>query len=287
MKNLKTQLLLLLAATACAAVMTAQTAMGLHQERANVEKMSITTQMFLDELEQSNGNFETPDLRMNWPGQSQLLTPMGRLYATPDTIDGEVYISAFVKVATNDVIAQLQAMGVRVETVFDNGLLTTMLPVEGINKIAALDGVKRIEVSQVMTMATDRARPAINADDVLAFSEEAAALGLPHGYDGTGVIVGVIDRGIDFDHIAFKDKDGNCRIKRAYVFNGVEEDYYGTGDLPRDGVTNTDHGTHVSAIAGGSSVIINDDVATVTDDHASATYGGVAPGAELFLCGLK
>ncbi len=287
MKNLKTQLLLLLAATACAAVMTAQTAMGLHQERANVEKMSITTQMFLDELEQSNGNFETPDLRMNWPGQSQLLTPMGRLYATPDTIDGEVYISAFVKVAASDVIAQLQAMGVRVETVFDNGLLTTMLPVEGINKIAALDGVKRIEVSQVMTMATDRARPAINADDVLAFSEEAAALGLPHGYDGTGVIVGVIDRGIDFDHIAFKDKDGNCRIKRAYVFNGVEVDYYGTGDLPRDGVTNTDHGTHVSAIAGGSSVIINDDVATVTDDHASATYGGVAPGAELFLCGLN
>ena len=102
------------------------------------------------------------------------------------------------------------------------------------------------------------------------------------------MIVGVIDRGIDMDHIAFKDKDGNTRIKRAYVYNGSKAIYYyGEGPLPQDNVTNTDHGTHTSSIAAGSSVIVDDTLVTVTDDHANATYGGMAPGAELYLCGLN
>ena len=37
----------------------------------------------------------------------------------------------------------------------------------------------------------------------------------PDTIDGTGVVLGIVDDGIDFRHIAFKDKDGRSRIKRA------------------------------------------------------------------------
>ena len=250
-------------------------------------KLSISTQMFLDEL-QGDLNFDEPSpTRLGIPGQPRLLMAVERPYVTPDTIDGKVYISTFVYVTTDEDIRMMEMLGAIVETRFKNGLLTALLPVDRLQEIAAIEGVKRIEVSQAMQLATDEARKATNVNDVLSYSAGALAAGLPKGYDGRGVILGVIDRGIDYEHIAFKDKKGKTRIKRAYVYNGQVVNYYGTGPLPNDGVTNTDHGSHTSAIAGGSSVIIDGMDITVTNDHANATYGGMAPGSELFLCGIN
>ncbi len=250
-------------------------------------KLSISTRMFLEEL-QGDLDFNTPTpSRLNSPGLPRLLQAVERPYVAPDTIDGMAYISAFVRVTADEAVRDMESLGTIVETRFKDGLLTALIPVARIHDVAALQGVKKIEVSPVMRLATDEARKATNVDDVLTRSAAALNAGLPKRYDGRGVILGVIDRGIDYDHIAFKDKDGNCRIKRAYVFNGKGIDYYGSGQLPNDGVTNTDHGSHTSAIAGGSSVIVNGTDITVTDDHGSATYGGMAPGAELFLCGIN
>ena len=250
-------------------------------------KFSISTQMFLDEL-RGDLNFDNPSVaRLGAPGQPLALKVVERPYVTPDTIDGRLYISSFVYVTGEVAIGMMERLGVIVESRFRDGLLTAQLPVDRIHDIAAIEGVTRIEVSPVMQMTTDEGRKVSNVADVLSYSSVALAAGLPKGYDGRGVILGVIDRGIDFEHIAFKDKDGNPRFKRAYVYNRKSIDYYGTGPLPNDGVTNTDHGSHTSAIAGGSSVIINDMDITVTDDHASATYGGMAPGAELYLCGIN
>lgn len=250
-------------------------------------KLSISTQMFLDEWNGDISYEPIAEPRFTAPGSPRMLGPVERPYVAPVTIDGEAYIAAFVTVAADSDIDRLKALGVIVETVFKDGLLTTMIPVERIHDVAAIDGVKRIEVSPVMQLATDEARKFTNVNEVLNLTETATAAGLFKGYDGSGVILAVIDRGIDFDHIAFKDKNGNCRIKRAYVYNGQMIDYYGTGPLPNDGVTNTDHGSHTSAIAGGSSVIVDGTDITVTDDHSHATYGGMAPGAELFLCGIN
>ena len=252
----------------------------------DISKLSITTQMFLDEMQGDLSFDNIPAMRMNAQGQAAMLKPVERPYVAPDTIDGKVYISSFVRVAGSEAIGKMEDLGVIVESRFKNGLLTALLPVDKIREIAAIEGVNRIEVSPVMQLATDEARKVTNVNDVLNRSAALAA-GLPKGYDGRGVILGVIDRGIDYEHIAFKDKDGNPRFKRAYVYNGKAINYYGTGPLPNDGVTNTDHGSHTSSIAGGSSVIVNGTDITVTDDHASATYGGMAPGAELFLCGIK
>lgn len=263
-------------------------AMAGHGVMPDNRKLSISTQMFLDELQGDLSFDKAPVSRLNAPGlPQQLLKPVERPYVEPDTIDGKVYISSFIYVADDETISMIESLGVVVESRFQDGLLTALLPVDRIREVAAIEGVKRIEVSPVMQLATDEARKVTNVDDVLTQSAAALNAGLPKEYDGRGVILGVIDRGIDFEHIAFKDKNGNPRFKRAYVYRNKSIDYYGAGPLPNDGVTNTDHGSHTSAIAGGSSVIIDGMDITVTDDHANATYGGMAPGAELYLCGIN
>ena len=281
-KRARRLLLLLPVVALWAVVAVAQTAAVGQEHR---EKLSITTQMFLDEMAGDISFAENADLRLG--SQGMLPAPVRR-YAAPEVIDGKAYIPSFVWVDGKDDIALLEREGVIVEERFDAGLLTTLIPIDRIEEIAGIPGVKRIEVSSVMQPATDEARKTTRVGDVLGYTEAAVEANLPKGYDGSGVIVGVIDRGIDMDHIAFQDKDGNTRIKRAYVYNGSKAIYYyGVGPLPQDNVTNTDHGTHTSSIAAGSSVIVDDTLVTVTDDHANATYGGMAPGAELYLCGLN
>ena len=44
---------------------------------------------------------------------------------------------------------------------------------------------------------------------------------------------------------------------------------------------------HTSSTAGGSSVIIDGKLVTVTDNHSAASYGGMAPAADLYLAGIK
>lgn len=281
-KRARHLLLLLPVVALWAVVAVAQTAAVGQEHR---EKLSITTQMFLDEMAGDISLAENADLRS---GSRGMLPEPARRYAAPEVIDGKAYIPSFVWVDGEDDIALLEREGVIVEERFDAGLLTTLIPIDRIEEVAGIPGVKRIEVSSVMQPATDEARKTTRVGDVLGYTEAAVAANLPKGYDGSGVIVGVIDRGIDMDHIAFQDKDGNTRIKRAYVYNGSKAIYYyGEGPLPQDNVTNTDHGTHTSSIAAGSSVIVDDTLVTVTDDHANATYGGMAPGAELYLCGLN
>ena len=257
-----------------------------------INKMSITTQMFLDEMAgRLTFDEEAPTLpsKFTSPGARQLPAPY-RPIATPDTIDGKVYISAIVRVNNigNDVNA-LEELGVIIQCKFDKGIVTTLIPVDKIDEVSALEGVKRIEVASVMRSLTDRSRTASNVDDVLTLSQDARNAGLLQVYDGTGVILAIIDDGVDFQHGAFKDANGNSRIVGAYCYNGssVTADWYGSGTLPTTDDSSEDHGTHTSTTAGGSSVIVSGTTVTVTADHSQATYGGMAPGADLYLCGTQ
>ena len=108
-----------------------------------------------------------------------------------------------------------------------------------------------------MRPSTFIARQKTNTDDVITLSTDAIAEGLTKKYDGSGVVLGIIDTGIDFQHIAFKDKDGNYRMKRAYVYNGTSaKEYTSFSGLTTDDKSG-DHGTHTSSTAGGSSVLVN------------------------------
>lgn len=253
-----------------------------------INKMSITTQLFMEEMA-GNISFDhdVPPTKSADPKAKPLPRPL-RLFVNPDTISGQIYIASTVRITSDSDIADLESKGVIIQYKFDNGLLTTLIPVDRIEEVATIEGVKRINVSPYMRPMTNLARQATNVDDVLTLSQDARDAGLLKKYDGSGVILGIIDVGIDYRHPAFTDKNGNTRIKGAYCYSSSgTTDWYGSGNLPTYDTNSEDHGTHTSSIAGGSSVRVSGTTVTVTDDHATANYGGMAPGADLYLAGTQ
>lgn len=253
------------------------------------EKFSMTTQMFLHELKEQPASVphRAPGRRSS---DGTTMRKARRLIASPDTVAGVAYISCFIHLKDASSLNEVRALGVEVEETFDGlDFVTARVPVNQLEALADIDNVTKIKVARQMRPLTDEARKVTNVDDLLTQSNDATALGITSKYDGTGVILGIIDTGIDFQHIAFKDKDGNSRIKRAYVYNGSSAQEYTsiTSTSPTTDDNTEDHGTHTSSTAGGSSVIVSGSTVTVTDDHANATYGGIAPGADLYLAGIK
>ncbi|MBI3517994.1 MAG: S8 family peptidase [Bacteroidetes bacterium] len=107
-------------------------------------------------------------------------------------------------------------------------------------------------------------------------------------YDGSGVIVGIIDSGTDFNHPDFKDVNGNSRIKylwdmtKPLAANTPTPFGYGqewtNSDIDMGLCTHTDlthfgHGTNSSGIAAGNGLSLN-------------KYQGMAPKADLVVVAL-
>ncbi|MCR5312848.1 MAG: S8 family serine peptidase, partial [Bacteroidaceae bacterium] len=259
------------------------------------EKLSVTTQMFLNERNDKGvARRKAPaveknlGLKLDETFSARLKKNGDRLYASPEVQNGVTYISTFIRVKNNAELSDLEAKGVHVQCKFNDGLITAIIPVDSLESVANIQNVQRINVSPLMRPASNAARSMTKAGDVLTHSANAASAGLSKVYDGTGVVLGIIDTGIDFQHISFKDKNGNSRIKRAYVYNGSSaREYTSFSSSITTDDANEDHGTHTSSTAGGSSVIINGSNVTVTDNHANATYGGMAPGADLYLAGVN
>ena len=272
------------------AMFVASGAMLFAQE--NNEKFSMTTQMFLNELktkaeQPKSGPRHAP---MQNPQHDNMRQRVRPLIASPDTIAGVAYISCFIHLKDAGSLNEVQSLGVIVEETFDaQDFVTALVPVSQIEALADIDNVTKIKVARQMRPLTDVARQKTNVDDVLTQSADAINAGLTSKFDGTGVVLGIIDTGIDFQHIAFKDKDGNSRIKKAYVYNGSSAREYSTitSSSPTTDDKYEDHGTHTATTAGGSSVTVSGSTVTVTDNHASATYGGMAPGTDLYLAGIK
>ena len=282
MKNLSAKALITLV------LLTAPVLMIWAQE-AN-KKYALTTQMFLNELKEQakqpvGTRRHTPARRFNGKLKSEQ-----RLIASPDTVGGVVYISCFIHLKDAGNLSAVRSLGVEVEETFDGlDFVTARVPVKQLEALADIDNVTKIKVARRMRLLTDEARKKTNVDDLLTQSPDALALGVNSKYDGSGVILGVIDTGIDFKHIAFKDKNGNSRIKRAYVYKGSSGTEYTESNISSVTTDDSteDHGTHTASTAGGSSVIVSGNNVTVTDDHANATYGGMAPGADLYLAGIN
>ena len=201
--------------------------------------------------------------------------------AVPVTmVGGTQCIQAFVSVDGWNAapIAELEAMGVTVNGEYGD-VLTVTAPVEKLEAIASLGKVRQVAVARRVNLKTDKQRSTAKVDQV------HSGTGLSMPYKGRDVVVGVIDVGIDFNHLAFKDASGNTRVKRVYMPNGSGNSPVVNGKtLPGAEYTTPDeiaklttdlpsesHGTHTSAIAAGTKV---------------GLYGGMAPEADIVLCGL-
>lgn len=136
---------------------------------------------------------------------------------------------------------------------------TAFLPVESLELLSEEPAIQRIVPSRYMRLLMDVAPDRVNLPAFRASS----------GLNGNGVIVGVVDTGIDPNHPAFAG-----RILRTWdqvlPGPGVVEGDYGvelTESLLTVSRDTHGHGTHVAGIAAG----------------AGDRLGGVAPGAELVI----
>ena len=117
---------------------------------------------------------------------------------------------AFITVQSTHVIDALCNMGVKVLGVFD-GFVMAEIPVNRVQRVASIGGVRQVSLAQPLRLCNDSARYLSNVFPVHQSGD------LPVSLLGEGVIVGVIDTGIDFNHINFLDDNGRSRICAVYM----------------------------------------------------------------------
>jgi Tol biopolymer transport system component/subtilisin family serine protease len=172
------------------------------------------------------------------------------------TINKEQVFLHFTEAPTEEQINDLSSIGVTIYpdswippvNNFDSGFVLADMPIDQLDNLADKNYILSLDTAeQMLYPQNDQARNAMNVDPVWT-----------GGDTGTGVTVAVIDSGIDTSNPDFPPLDPS---------NSKDYSNYPTLD---DTITNTvtGHGTHVTGSLLGRGV-------------NSATYKGVAPGANL------
>ena len=121
-------------------------------------------------------------------------------------------IDAFIEIENKAVIDRLRQNGIIVNCEFD-GFVTAMIPMDRLSMISTIPGVIDVEISKMLDFCTDSTLRLTRAGEVL----NGIDAGLPQAYDGSGVIIGIIDAGFDYQHEAFRTEDkSRSRIVRVY-----------------------------------------------------------------------
>lgn len=224
------------------------------------EKMSVATQAFLDN-------------RSAFPTEA-------KRHAAISQVRGQEMVDVFITLHDSQNTSRITALGGVIGARF-TGLVTAQVPVAQLQAIAALDEVEQVSIAEMMESDVDTTRSVTSVNYVA----EGLQHGLPANYDGKGVVFGIIDSGIDFNHAAFQDSLGNTRIKCVYmpadnsgtkvtisgtVLPGSEFDSTRIASLTTD-LASSAHGSHTAFIGAGS--------------HCGQ-YSGMAPGVDIVMCAL-
>jgi subtilisin family serine protease len=158
------------------------------------------------------------------------------------------------------------------------------IPVDNVDALVAIEGVKKVDATSKGQLKTD-----VSLVETGVSLIDGTVPGLEEVYTGKGVTICLVDMGFDFQHPAFKDADGNTRLRCVYLPGNdsghkfiVEDDEAGTIAYPGSVfdtpeliatlTTDTDmdsHGTHTAGIAAGT--------------RSPLGFGGMAPDADIVL----
>ncbi len=189
--------------------------------------------------------------------EADAANPVRRVLVKKNNARGQIVIPAFVHLQEGYSPEFLTSYGVEVRSVIGQ-ILTADIPLDLLNEVAALDGVKYIEMGTPVEPRLDKAREETFVNEV------QTGVSIPEEYRGKGVVVGIIDNGIDYTHPNFYTRDkSELRIKRVWDQNASgtpPEDFnYGCEYTTAEAILakgcdtelNT-HGTHVLGIAAGA-----------------------------------
>ena len=198
--------------------------------------------------------------------------------------DGGLVAHVFVRCSASkrdDARAAVRSFGGHVGTALSD-VMTATIPAARIADVASDQAVVRLESADKFTYCLDLSVPEMQLDLV-----HTGSGGSPGAYEGTDVVVGTVDSGIDWTHQDFRNDDGSTRIVAMWDQTdggGPAPTAFGYGaewteiqinneldGTPAGIVRETDtigHGTHVAGIA-------------ASNGRAPGAYVGAAPDADL------
>jgi subtilisin family serine protease len=177
----------------------------------------------------------------------------------------------------------LEAVGAVVET--QAGRVSTVeAPPEAIASLLALPGVEGIEAPTRVDHFLDRSAVEIGAD--VMWGDRVPPYQPPYsGTTGAGVVVGIVDTGIDFTHPDFKKSNNQTRVKylwdqtrvgtqpSGFTYGAEWTESQINAGTPTEEDTDG-HGTHIAGIAAGNG-------RATGGGFPAYRYVGIAPEADL------
>lgn len=236
-------------------------------------KLSPLLNMLLSRILNDNGQFG------KLPQSVSSLRQMAFFYKNDVN---EIIIPVFIKTNSIELLKnRITESGGRVGTIAGD-IITAHLPASSIRELAGLSEVVYMDASAISEAKIDVSRTEAKVDLL------HNGTGISRPYKGNGVIVGIVDSGIDWKHLDFKNAGGS-RIQYLWDMSGTSNPpagySYGTeytkaqidanqcGEI--DGDDGGGHGTHVSGTATGNG-------------GALPNYIGMAPESDiLFVKGFR
>ncbi len=190
-----------------------------------------------------------------------------------DDAQDDPQVEVFIKASDVDAAKAVVSLAGGSVRMVSGQVMTALIPASRLGMVADAEEVLFIEASKPIGLSNDIAGSEIGLTEVVQ------ATGLPASYTGDGVIIGIVDTGVDYSHPDFLDAEGRSRVLAIWDQSRtggtapveIDEGYgseclldsISSGQCPLMDVDG--HGTHVSGIAAGG----------------DEKYRGVAPGAHL------
>ena len=230
-------------------------------------------------------------LKSSYPNSER--TQLARLHGVEEAGNSPT-IGVLVTLDRPGAAAELERQGFRPRAVAGRIAVLTAR-VEEFDRLSAIGSVRRMEAAEALYPLENRT-PQAGAFSAQRLRNDAANISVhapearsAYGVTGRGVVIGIIDTGVDFRHGDFRKPDGQTRIKFLYdISYGFGNGPGGRGQVYTEAEINAalsgagtvgerdvdGHGTHVAGTAAGNGL-------GAGGGTPAGLYAGIAPEADL------